>query len=286
MDIKRLFKFFLVACLMYSLSVITLSTSLEAKEKRIINNLHETKKEKKSLSFNTIQIVNAETIESKSNIVEVQLEEEVKEYVSPVIKNVEEYKSVKEMNILFNNENDSFYKEYLSVEYLENGQANVCPEIRQYKNIVKKELKKYSLGSHTEFFMALLQKESGCFEELVNGDIAQASESLGLAPNTISNPSYSIQIGVEYYSNLINTYMGQDVDVRFIIHSYNFGERLIREAIHEESNYTIDYIVKKAKNYKQAYFADTPRKTNEWRPVGAEYGDLRYVANLFSIYTK
>lgn len=257
---------------MYCLSVTTLSVSLKLKEKDIIDNLYELKVNKTSSG---IQYSN-----KKMDI------EHEKNNISPVIQHTQEYKDIEELAVLFNNQNSSFYKEYLSVDYLENGQANVCPEIRNYKPIIKDELSKYGLVSHTEFFMALLQKESGCFESIVNGDIAQVSESLGLEPNTIKNPNYSIQIGVEYYSNLINTYMGEDVDVRFIIHSYNFGERLIREAIEDNNDYTIAYIIEKAKIYKKDYFGDISRKDNEWRPVGAEYGDLRYVANLFSIYTK
>lgn len=272
MSLQRLFKVFLVVILMYSLSFTLLSVSFEAKEQS-------SKEEEVIIKTKKVDSVKAMSTIESSKLVEEQS-------VNPVIGNLEDYQSIQEMNTVFYNENDSFYKEYLSIEYLEHGQAEVCPEIRNYKSVVKRELSKYDLSSHSEFFMALLQKESGCFESIVNGDIAQASESLGLEPNTIQDPSYSIQIGIEYYSNLINTYMGEDVDVRFIIHSYNFGERLIREAIEDNSNYTIAYIIEKAKIYKKDYFGDIARKDNEWRPFGAEYGDLRYVANLFSIYTK
>lgn len=51
-----------------------------------------------------------------------------------------------------------------------------------------------------------------------------SSESIGLPPRTITDPEYSIQIGVEYFANVMKQAEG---DIYIALQAYNFGAGFI-----------------------------------------------------------
>ena len=68
-------------------------------------------------------------------------------------------------------------------------------DVTKYIPVIHSELKKYKLEKYTVALVALMQQESGG----KGGDPMQASESVGLAPNSIANPKESIKQGVKHF---------------------------------------------------------------------------------------
>ncbi|MDV7764551.1 lysozyme family protein [Peribacillus sp. CSMR9] len=91
--------------------------------------------------------------------------------------------------------------------------------VKKYSTLLRDELSKYGLEEHTSTLIALMQQES----RGRGGDPMQASESAGLDPNTITDPTESIKYGVKHF-NRINEYGNEkDVDFATIIQAYNMG---------------------------------------------------------------
>lgn len=106
----------------------------------------------------------------------------------------------------------------------EPNQGGVSAEVLTYQPQIETELQKYELEELAPVLLGILQQESG---GVLSKDIFQASESLGLPPNTITDPSYSIEVGVEYFVNNYESGKAQGVDMESIIQSYNFGRGYI-----------------------------------------------------------
>jgi hypothetical protein len=92
-------------------------------------------------------------------------------------------------------------------------------EVANYVPIIEEELKKVGLDEHTITVAALMMQES----RGKGGDPMQASESLGLAPNTIRDPQQSIQQGVKYFNRAVTYGDQKNVDFPTVIQSYNMG---------------------------------------------------------------
>ena len=91
--------------------------------------------------------------------------------------------------------------------------------VEKYSTQIHDELKKYGLEDHTLTLIAVMQQES----RGKGGDPMQASESAGLAPNTITDPAESIKYGVKHFQRVIEYGNEKDVDFSTIIQSYNMG---------------------------------------------------------------
>ncbi|WP_079508602.1 lysozyme family protein [Mesobacillus jeotgali] len=92
-------------------------------------------------------------------------------------------------------------------------------EVAKYTPMIEKELQKVGLEEHTVTVAALMMQES----KGKGGDPMQASESLGLAPNTIQDPQKSIQQGVKYFNRVVSHGEKMQVDFPTVIQSYNMG---------------------------------------------------------------
>ncbi|MFD6441824.1 lysozyme family protein [Peribacillus sp. NPDC060186] len=91
--------------------------------------------------------------------------------------------------------------------------------VKKYSNLLHDELAKYGLEEHTSTLIALMQQESRGW----GGDPMQASESAGLDPNTITDPTESIRYGVKHFQRIIKYGSEKNVDFSTIIQSYNMG---------------------------------------------------------------
>ncbi|WP_160724268.1 lysozyme family protein [Bacillus sp. USDA818B3_A] len=98
---------------------------------------------------------------------------------------------------------------------------NVDPfaEVKKYQPHIHDELAKYGLEEHTAVVIALMQQES----HGLGGDPMQASESAGLAKDTINDPKQSIQAGVKHFQRVLTYGTQKKVDFSTIIQSYNMG---------------------------------------------------------------
>lgn len=92
-------------------------------------------------------------------------------------------------------------------------------DVKKYSPLIQNELEKYHLENYTTVVIALMQQES----HGKGGDPMQASESAGLAPNTIKDPKQSIQVGVKHFQRALTYGNQKKVDFPTIIQAYNMG---------------------------------------------------------------
>ncbi|WP_121613060.1 lysozyme family protein [Mesobacillus foraminis] len=97
--------------------------------------------------------------------------------------------------------------------------TNPSDEIQQYTPLLYSELEKVDLEDYTAVLVAIMQQESNG----KGGDPMQASESAGLAPNSISDPEQSIKQGVKHFKRTLAYGNQKQVDFPTIIQAYNMG---------------------------------------------------------------
>ncbi|MBC1284863.1 peptidoglycan DD-metalloendopeptidase family protein [Listeria booriae] len=98
----------------------------------------------------------------------------------------------------------------------ETGLSQVAPEVERYRPLFEKYAVKYQLEKYVDIIMALVMQESGGRYP----DVMQSSESIGLPPNTITDPEYSIDMGMAHFKNVLTKAKG---DVDLTLQSYNYG---------------------------------------------------------------
>ncbi|WP_044391905.1 lysozyme family protein [Mesobacillus subterraneus] len=131
---------------------------------------------------------------------------------------------------------DRFFDLYNeSLKKINVGANSSIGEVAKYTPVIKKELEKIDLEEYTVTVAALMMQES----KGKGGDPMQASESLGLAPNTIQDPQKSIQQGVKYFQQVMSYGEKMQVDFPTVIQSYNMGIGYI------------DYVAKNGKKHSE-----------------------------------
>jgi cell wall-associated NlpC family hydrolase len=98
--------------------------------------------------------------------------------------------------------------------------SQLSQAVLQYEEIVHGALLEYGLEEHTPLVLAIMMQESGGTASL---DVMQASESIGLPPNTITDPVYSIEVGVAHFEKVLAKRERLGVDLDTAIQSYNYG---------------------------------------------------------------
>ncbi|WP_420912514.1 lysozyme family protein [Listeria floridensis] len=96
------------------------------------------------------------------------------------------------------------------------GTIMVSKEVERYRPLFEKYAKKYGVEKLVNILMALTMQESGGRVP----DVMQSSESLGLPPNTITDPEQSIDAGVRHFKAV---YTSAKSDVDLALQAYNFG---------------------------------------------------------------
>ncbi|CAK8583881.1 hypothetical protein BMEGG_06139 [Priestia megaterium] len=100
------------------------------------------------------------------------------------------------------------------------GTAAVTQSVLRYEPLVREAAKKYGVEDHVQLLLAKMMQESGGRVP----DVLQSSESIGLPPNTITDPAVSIDVGVRYFAKVLKQAGG---DVKLTLQSYNFGSGFI-----------------------------------------------------------
>lgn len=95
--------------------------------------------------------------------------------------------------------------------------------ILQWEHLVREACEKYGIPEYVNMILAIIRVESGGDAERFP-DIMQASESQGLAPNTIEDPELSIDRGTHYFSQLLGKARTLHLDDRAALQAYNYGE--------------------------------------------------------------
>lgn len=144
------------------------------------------------------------------------------------------------------------------------GSGEIPEAVKQWEPQITKELEKYGRAEHINLLLAIVAQESGGTASL---DIMQASESLGYPPNTITDPLYSIEVGVAYFDEVMTEAENADVDIDTGIQAYNMGNGYINFVSENGGNHT--------KELAQQ-FSDQMKAQLGWNV----YGDPNYVDNV------
>lgn len=149
------------------------------------------------------------------------------------------------------------------------GKAVVPNEVRQYEPVLRGYLKEKNLESYTEILLGLTMQESG--GKLV--DIMQSSESIGLAPNAISDTDTSIRVGVEHFSKMLKLAQSKGItDIQVVLQGYNMGPGFILFAAENGGKWTEDLA-------KQFALKHAKRSSCGFRSPYC-YGDFTYVPKI------
>lgn len=140
--------------------------------------------------------------------------------------------------------------------YIGNG---IAPEVLRYKPYFEKYAKKYFISQHVDVLMAMAMQESG--GRVL--DVMQSSESIGLPPNSITDPELSIEIGTEYFSQVMKHAGGK---LKLSLQAYNFGSGFI------------NYANKRGGYSKKVAIDFSTMMAN--RMGWSRYGDVNYVDNV------
>ncbi|MFC5452568.1 lysozyme family protein [Paenibacillus aestuarii] len=143
------------------------------------------------------------------------------------------------------------------------GDAQVSVLVSRYEPIVRKYAELNGIPDLVGILLALIQQETGGRYL----DVMQSSESLGLPPNTLTDPELSIQVGVKYFAGV---YRSAGNDINLALQSYNFGGGFISYA-NQHGGYSIEVA--------QAFSSMMAAK-NGW----SSYGDPFYVDHVMRYY--
>lgn len=159
---------------------------------------------------------------------------------------------------------------------------NLSPDVERYRELVLAEAKKHGMEAYINLFLAVIMQESGG----QGGDIFQASESLGLPPNTLDTAG-SIEQGVKYLSGMI-TKAGvtspEDLEhIRLALQGYNFGGGYIDYAMKNGGKWTQENTFGYAKE-KSGGVRNTGSRAEQLGPW--RYGDQYYTDHVLRYYQR
>src|SRR5437763_2325569 len=143
------------------------------------------------------------------------------------------------------------------------GTALVSADVLRYEPLIRKYAEQNGIGEYVGLIMALIQQESGGRHL----DVMQSSESIGLPPGTITDPEYSIEIGVKYFAEVLKQAKG---DINLALQSYNFGNGFIEYAL-ERGGYSKELAIQ---------FSNMMAAQTGWK----RYGDVHYVDHVMRYY--
>lgn len=112
-----------------------------------------------------------------------------------------------------------FFQHQTQQEKVSIDQSYISEDVSKYAPILKDELAKVNLEEYTVVLAGIMQQES----RGKGGDPMQASESAGLAPNSITDPQQSIKQGVKHFQHTLSHGTKKNVDFPTIIQAYNMG---------------------------------------------------------------
>lgn len=143
------------------------------------------------------------------------------------------------------------------------GSASVPDVVLRYEPIVRKYLELKGMAEHTQLILAVIMQETGGRYL----DIMQSSESLGLPPNTITDPEVSIQAGINHFASV---YQSAGGDIELTLQAYNFGGGYISYA-KEHGGHSKEVALA---------FSQMMAEKNGWK----RYGDPLYVDHVMRYY--
>lgn len=154
------------------------------------------------------------------------------------------------------------------------GGISVSADVLKHQSMVEKYAKEYGISEYVSTLLAIIEVESG--GRLL--DVMQASESLGLPPNTLDTEA-SIQQGTKYFADLLRSAERGGVDGNTVIQAYNYGGAFIDYVAKRGSSYSFElaksFARERSGGNKVTYSNPIAVKKNGgWR---YRYGNMFYV---------
>jgi cell wall-associated NlpC family hydrolase len=143
------------------------------------------------------------------------------------------------------------------------GIAQVSPEVLRWEPLVRKYAQQQGLESYVGILLALIQQESSGTQL----DVMQSSESIGLPAGSITDPEYSINVGLDHFDAVLKESGGE---LKLALQSYNFGRGFIAYA-KSKGGYS---------NEAAAAFSQMQAAKLGW----PSYGDVDYVDHVLRYY--
>lgn len=138
--------------------------------------------------------------------------------------------------------------------------SGIAPEVERFRAVFEKYARQEGVFDQVNIIMALTMQESGGRSL----DIMQSSESIGLPPNSITDPEKSIEVGIKHFKKVFKQAGG---DVRLTLQAYNFGSGFI------------DYVKKNGGKYTKKLALDFSR-LQAFKMGWKSYGDPGYVDHV------
>ncbi|MCY8989798.1 bifunctional lytic transglycosylase/C40 family peptidase [Bacillus atrophaeus] len=138
--------------------------------------------------------------------------------------------------------------------------SGIAPEVERFRAVFEKYARQEGVFDQVNIIMALTMQESGGRSL----DIMQSSESIGLPPNSITDPEKSIEVGIKHFEKVFKQAGG---DVRLTLQAYNFGSGFI------------DYVKKNGGKYTKKLALDFSR-LQAFKMGWKSYGDPGYVDHV------
>lgn len=154
------------------------------------------------------------------------------------------------------------------------GTAKVNEAVLAWKPVVSQYAEEYGIAEYVDVILAIMMVESGG----AGPDIMKSSESLGLPPNTITDPVLSIDAGVKHLAAVIKSGKNSGLDFWTPVQSYNFGSNFNNYVKKNGKQYTFDLASNYAKKLANG------KKVKYSNPIADFNGNFRYAyGNMYYV---
>lgn len=147
--------------------------------------------------------------------------------------------------------------------------ANISNDVLKWKPVVEEYARKYNMDEYVDLILAVMQQESsGRYLDLMQCSESGFNTKYSNAPNSITEPEYSIDVGIQTLKNSLDVCDG---DIKTALQCYNYGPGFA-------------LYVKDKGGYSQSLaseFSIIMAKQMGWN----SYGDPFYVSHVFRYYT-
>lgn len=153
--------------------------------------------------------------------------------------------------------------------------------VEQYRPVVHKYAKEFSVEEHVDVLLAMMMQESGGRGD----DPMQSSESLCGKVGCIDDPELSIKQGVAYFSDSLQA---SNDDVELAVQAYNFGIGFAHYVNKRDESFGQDIAIQ----FSQEMYKDAEDQSiytclrKEAKQYDACYGDIYYARDVMKYKNK
>lgn len=164
----------------------------------------------------------------------------------------------------------------LMMRHLQKDNTLLSKEVLYYEKIMIKYARDNDIENYLGLLQAMMMQES----KGLGNDPMQASEcefntQFEKKPNTIDNPEYSIQVGIQYFAKCLKHANVSSLDdkkgIFLALQSYNYGIGYIQYVNKTDKEYTYQNAIAFSDKCKKDYHVDV-------------YGDTKYVYHVLRYY--